>query len=165
MYTVGVIVLSDRAFRGERLDECLPAFQEVLSGTEFEIVDSTIVDDEPESIRKALIQFIESKFQLIFTTGGTGCGQRDNTPEVTGKIVEKPTPGIDEAIRAFSHTKSSYAIYSRGVSGIAGRTLIINLPGSPQAVKEIVTFLLPTLHHPLNLIAGILADCNEDVKR
>ncbi|RME19417.1 MAG: MogA/MoaB family molybdenum cofactor biosynthesis protein [Candidatus Zixiibacteriota bacterium] len=165
MYKVGVIVISDRAARGERRDACLPAFQEALSGSEFEIVDNTIVDDNPENVRLALTQFINTGLQLVFTSGGTGFAPRDNTPEVTREIIEKPAPGIDEAIRTFSRSKSPYAIYSRGVSGIAGQTLIINLPGSPRAVKEIVTFLLPTLHHPLKLIAGRLADCREDIER
>jgi len=165
MFTVGIIVVSDRAFRGERPDACRQAFTEALADSDFEITDSTIVDDEPTNINKALTEFIGREYQLVFTTGGTGCGHRDHTPEATRAIIERLTPGIDEAIRAFSRSKSPYAMYSRGVSGIAGRTLIINLPGSPQAVQEIVGFLLPTLHHPLKLIAGSLADCNEDIKR
>ncbi len=165
MYKVGIIVVSDRAFRGERPDCCLQAFTDVLKKSSFEIADSRLVDDEPENIRSALTEFVTREYQLVFTTGGTGCGNRDHTPEITREIVERFTPGIDEAIRSFSREKTPFAMYSRGVSGIARRTLIINLPGSPQAVNEIVSFLLPTLHHPLKLIAGTLSDCREDTKR
>ncbi len=96
---------------------------------------------------------------LLLTSGGTGCGPRDNTPEVTRQFIKRPTPGIDEAIRRFSTDKSPNALYSRAVSGIGGNTLIINLPGSPTAVKEILQFLLPTISHPLDLLRGRLTDC------
>ncbi len=165
MYSVGIIVVSDRAFRGERPDECLQVFETALEGSGLEICERGLVDDEPRNIKNALEICIARELQLVFTAGGTGCGRRDNTPGVTRSFLDKPTPGIDEAIRRFSSTKSAYAMYSCGVSGIAQRTLIINLPGSPRAVREIIEFLLPTLHHPLSLIEDTLTDCNEDVNR
>ncbi|HDL01462.1 MAG TPA: MogA/MoaB family molybdenum cofactor biosynthesis protein, partial [candidate division Zixibacteria bacterium] len=143
-YSVGIIIISDRASRGEREDGCLPVFKQTLD-SRFEIVESVIVSDDPKNIETALQRFIAKGYNLIFTSGGTGCAARDNTPEVTQKIIERFTPGVDEAIRAFSTTKSTYAIYSRAVSGIAENSFIVNLPGSPKAVKEIVEFLLSTI--------------------
>ena len=163
-YSVGIIIISDRASRGERQDGCLPVFKQTLDNR-FEIVESVIVSDDPKNIETALQNFIAKDYNLIFTSGGTGCAKRDNTPEVTCKLIERFTPGVDEAIRAFSTTKSAYAIYSRAVSGIAKKSFIVNLPGSPKAVKEIVEFLLPTIEHPLRLIANLVKDCQKELRQ
>lgn len=163
-YTVGILVISDRAFSGERPDQTLPCFEKALAGNSFEIRESAIVDDDPSRIEEALKSMVDKQFDLVFTTGGTGCGIRDNTPEVTSRILTKATPGLDEAIRAFSREKSDFAIYSRAVSGLAGKTFIVNLPGSPKAVTEILSFILPTLEHPLKLVAGLVADCVAETK-
>jgi molybdenum cofactor synthesis domain-containing protein len=162
-YSVGVIIISDRAYRGKRKDSCLEVFQRTLDNR-FEIIESTLTNDNPDMIEKSLNDLISKSYNLIFTSGGTGCAERDNTPEVTSKLLDKPTPGIDEAIRTFSKSKSPYAIYSRAVSGIANKSLIINLPGSPKAVKEILEFLLKTIEHPLKLLANQVADCQEELK-
>ena len=159
MFEVGVIVVSDRAARGERKDACLPVFQEHLDGSQYRIAGAVVVSDEPGDVQTALREMIGRKYALIFTAGGTGCGPRDNTPEVTSSLLQKRTPGIDEAIRSCSMAKNRNAAYSRGVSGIAGETLVINLPGSPRAVREILDFLMPGLEHPLRLIAGETVDC------
>jgi molybdopterin adenylyltransferase len=142
-FTVGVIIMSDRAFDGRREDGCIPVFEELLGGPDFEIAATTIVNDDSELIDKALGSYIADGHNLIFTSGGTGCGLRDNTPEVTARLIDRPTPGIDEAIRRFSESKSMFAIYSRSVSGFAVNSLVINLPGSPRAVREVLEFLLP----------------------
>jgi len=163
-YSVGIIIISDRASRGEREDGCLPVFKETLDNR-FEISESAIISDDPKNINTALQDFISKGYSLIFTSGGTGCAPRDNTPEVTKKIIERFTPGVDEAIRTFSTTKSAYAIYSRAVSGIAKNSFIVNLPGSPKAVKEIVAFLLPTIEHPLRLVANLVKDCQKELNQ
>ncbi len=163
-YSVGIIIISDRASRGEREDGCIPVFKETLDNR-FEISETAIVSDDPKNIESALQEFINKQYNLIFTSGGTGCAPRDNTPEVTSNLIERFTPGVDEAIRRFSTTKSAYAIYSRAVSGIAKNSFIVNLPGSPKAVKEIVEFLLPTIEHPLRLIANLVKDCQKELNR
>ncbi len=160
-YTVGIIIISDRAYSGERKDGCIEIFETTLDNR-FQIEDKTIVSDDPKLIEKSLREFIKNKYNLIFTSGGTGFAKRDNTPEVTAKLIEKPTPGVDEAIRVFSQTKSPYAIYSRAISGIVGNSFIINLPGSPKAVQEILEFLQKTIAHPLRLITNQVADCQKE---
>lgn len=163
-YTVGIIIISDRASKGEREDGCIPVFQKTLDDR-FQISETIIVSDDPEKIQTSLLDFISKKYNLIFTSGGTGCAPRDNTPEVTKNIIERFTPGVDEAIRIFSTTKSPYAIYSRALSGISKNSFIVNLPGSPKAVKEIVEFLLPTIEHPLRLIANLVKDCQKELNQ
>ncbi len=163
-YTVGIIIISDRAYSGERKDGCIDVFEATLDNR-FKIEDKAIVNDDPEMIDKSLREFISKNYNLIFTSGGTGFSKRDNTPEITSKLLEKQTPGVDEAIRAFSQTKSAYAVYSRAVSGIVRNSFIINLPGSPKAVKEILEFLLKTIEHPLRLIANQVEDCQKELKR
>lgn len=161
-FTVGVIIVSDRASNGEREDQCLPVFQSSLDAARFDIAKTAIVPDEPTEIRAALEKMIADRCDLIFTSGGTGCGPRDNTPQVTRRLLDKPTPGLDEAIRAFSAEKSRFAAFSRALSGIAGQSFIVNLPGSPKAVAEILEFLNPIIDHPLKLISGRLKDCFEE---
>ncbi len=158
-YSVGIVIVSDRAFSKQREDLCLPLFKSILADTVFDIRETTITSDEPDNIKAVLMGMIGKKINLIITCGGTGCSGRDNTPEVTKGLLDKPTPGLDEAIRQFSRDKSRFAIYSRGVSGIAQKSFIVNLPGSPQAVSEILPFLLSTIEHPLKLIAGQIKDC------
>jgi molybdopterin adenylyltransferase len=161
-YTVGIIIVSDRSYTGERKDECVDAIESAFD-ERFNMTESVIVNDNPEMIEDALVNFISKDYNIIITSGGTGCAARDNTPEATIKLLEKPTPGIDEAIRRYSQTKSAYAIYSRAVSGIVNKSLIINLPGSPRAVKEIVEFLITTIEHPLRLIANQVEDCQKEL--
>lgn len=159
MYDVAVIVVSDRAARGEREDTCIPVFEEHLGGEQFSVIETAVVPDDIEAIQTVLRGMIAKEHALVFTAGGTGCSPRDNTPEATSPLIEKRTPGIDEAIRAFSAQKSPHAAYSRAISGIGGKSLIINLPGSPKAVGEILSFLKPTLGHALRLISGEKIDC------
>lgn len=161
-YTVGVIIISDRVSAGERQDECLPIFENTFDNR-FKIAEKKIISDDPDMIERTLKDFIAKKYNLIFTSGGTGCAERDNTPEISLKLIKKPTPGIDEGIRTFSLTKTPYAIYSRAVSGVADQSLIINLPGAPQAVKDILSFLMPSLEHPLKLIANKIDDCQKEI--
>lgn len=164
-YQVGIIILSDRAFSGEREDGCIPVFRELLTPLDYEIAEAVVISDDPNMIEQTLRSFIANEYPLIITSGGTGCSDRDHTPEITSRLLDKPTPGVDEAIRRFSQTKSKFAIYSRAVSGLAGKSFVLNLPGSPRAVREILEFLLPTLTHPLKLVAGEVKDCNAENTR
>ncbi|MFQ5498306.1 MAG: molybdenum cofactor biosynthesis protein B [Candidatus Zixiibacteriota bacterium] len=164
-YSVAVIVVSDRAASGVRADRCLPVFEELLADSLFDLKSTHIVPDESDAICSALKTCIDQNCDLIMTSGGTGCTERDITPEITRTLLDKPTPGVDEAIRRFSSTKSPNAIYSRAISGIAGRSFVVNLPGSPKAVREILGFLLPTIEHPLGLVAGSITDCETESQR
>lgn len=160
-YSVAVIIVSDRAAGGTRDDACLPLLKELLADSPFEIVDDIVTSDDPDDIDAAFQKMLAGGFNLILTSGGTGCSERDNTPDVTRKFLTKPTPGLDEAIRAYSREIAPMAVFSRAVSGVAGRSFIINLPGSPKAVQEIIRFILPLLEHPLRLVAGQVTDCIE----
>lgn len=164
-FEVAIIIVSDRASAGEREDQCLPVFRAILDSSRFDIVDTAIVSDDPEDIKAALKKMIANGRHLIFTSGGTGCGPRDNTPEVTRRLLEKPTPGLDEAIRTYSATKSRNAYFSRASSGVVGKSFIVNLPGSPKAVGEILEFINPIIEHPLKLIARQIKDCMEEENR
>ena len=157
--SVGIVIISDRVSSEQREDLCLPLFNSILADTAFDVRETMITSDEPNRIKSVLEELIRKKLNLILTCGGTGCGRRDNTPEVTRALLDKPTPGLDEAIRQFSRDKARFVMYSRGVSGVAGKSYIVNLPGSPKAVSEILPFLLPTIEHPLKLIAGQIKDC------
>jgi len=120
-----------------------------------EIVEMRIVPDDLQGLRDLLNELTENEeINLILTSGGTGFGPRDNTPEATRTVIEREAPGIAEAIRRESAVKSPMAILSRAVAGIRGRTLIINLPGSPKAVDECFEVIRPVLHHAINLIGG-----------
>lgn len=158
-YSVGIVIVSDRVSSKQREDLCLPLFKSILTDTLFDVRETAITSDEPDKIKAVLERMISKKLNLIITCGGTGCSNRDNTPEVTRTLLDKPTPGLDESIRQFSRDKSKFANYSRGLSGVAGKSFIVNLPGSPKAVSEILIFLLPTIEHPLKLIAGQIKDC------
>ncbi len=164
MYNVGVVIISDRAACGERKDTCIPVFKMHLDDDEYKLVETAVVPDDIEVIHAAIDKMLDKKYNLVFTAGGTGCSPRDNTPEATLPLIKKRTPGIDEAIRTFSTQKSPHAAYSRGISGINGKSLIINLPGSPKAVGEILSFLKPTLGHPLRLISGEKIDCATELR-
>jgi len=161
-FRVAVIIISDRASSGEREDQCLPVFRSRLAGDVFTLASEIIVSDSPNEIAQALRDCINSEHDLVLTSGGTGCAPRDNTPEVTREFLERPTPGLDEAIRTFSMTKSPNAMFSRAVSGMVGQTLVINLPGSPKAVDEILERFLAPMLHPLKLASGTVTDCQEE---
>ena len=161
-YDTGILVVSDRAAAGERPDACLAVFRRLLAQSSFDIVSEEIVPDEAAIIEDRLRELVRRGVALILTSGGTGCGPRDITPEVTRKLLDKPTPGLDEAIRAESRPHAPFAIFSRAVSGVAGRSFIVNLPGSPRAVAQILEYLLPILEHPVKLVRGEVTDCAEE---
>ena len=149
------ITVSDACARGEREDASGLALVQLLRGIGAEVVDSRILSDDLEPLVRALKEFAAREdVNLIVTTGGTGLGPRDNTPEATRQVIEREAPGIAEAIRAESLKVTPMAMISRGVCGVRSGTLIINLPGSPKAVKESFAVVAPVLPHAIDLLEG-----------
>jgi len=156
----GIISASDRAARGEREDRSGLILKSWLENFGAEVIAYQVVPDDREMIRKDLCHIADRlSCDLILTTGGTGLGPRDNTPEATREVIEKEIPGIAEAIRQTGQKKTSLAVLSRAVAGIRGKTLIINLPGSPEGIQEAVGVLEPILIHAIELIRGEVHDC------
>ncbi len=150
-----VITASDACARGEREDVSGATLVQLLRDLGAEIVDARILSDDLDPLAQSLIEFADrDDVNLIITTGGTGLGPRDNTPEATQRIIEREAPGIAEAIRAESLKVTPMAMISRGVCGVRSGTLIVNLPGSPKAVKESFAVIAPVLPHAMDLLAG-----------
>lgn len=150
-----VITVSDACARGEREDASGAALVESLEAIGANIVDRKVVSDDLDPLVELLRQSAaRSDVNLILTTGGTGLGPRDNTPEATRRIIEREAPGISEAMRVETLKQTPMAMISRGVSGVCSATLIINLPGSPKAVRESFAIIKPVLSHAVDLLAG-----------
>ncbi len=154
MITVGVLTISDGAARGEREDLSGENIRTLVAQLpDATISASVIVPDEIDYITAVLREWSDEKhLNLILTTGGTGLAPRDVTPEATHAIIEREAPGIAEAMRTISLQYTRTAMLSRSVAGVRGHTLIINLPGSPKAVKECLEYILPVLPHAVNLL-------------
>lgn len=160
MFTAAVVTVSDRSFRGERPDGAGPAAAEMLKDAGYQVTETVIVPDEQEEIQTALIRLADEKdIALIVTSGGTGFSPRDVTPEATLAVCQRLTPGIPEAMRSASMAVTPRAMLSRAAAGIRGRSLIVNLPGSPKAVRENLAAVLPALEHGLEMLRGGQADC------
>lgn len=150
-----VITVSDACASGHREDTSGRALVELLSEHGAEIVETKILADDLDPLTNALRMLCErSDVNLIVTTGGTGLGPRDNTPEATLKVIEREAPGVAEAIRAESLKHTPMAMISRGVCGVCSGTLIVNLPGSPKAVRESFAVIKPVLSHAVDLLGG-----------
>ena len=162
---VGILTISDKGYRGEREDKSGSAIREFMSGIKAEIKRYQIVPDEPELIKKALVDFCDQGLDLILTTGGTGFSPRDFTPEATREVIERETPGISEAIRIYGLKKTPRAMLSRAVSGIRKRTLIINLPGSERGVRESLAAVLEVLPHAIEILKGEVSECGSKQKK
>ena len=160
-YRAAVITVSDKGFRGERIDTSGPALCALLKENGFEIACTAIVPDEIEAIREELLRCADQlQIPLILTTGGTGFAERDVTPEATKEVITRETPGIPEAMRAESMRITPRGCLSRSAAGIRGKSLIINLPGSEKAAKENLNAVLPALSHGLKILASEgSADC------
>ncbi len=151
--TAAVLTVSDRSSRGEREDKSGRVIEELLRSIGAEIRVYQIVPDEQNIIARHLKKFADDlKVDLIITTGGTGLTSRDVTPEATLEVIDRRIPGFEEAMRAESIKITPHGMLSRAVSGLRGRTLIINLPGSPKAVKETLSVVLPALPHAVELV-------------
>lgn len=159
-YTAAVLTASDKGAAREREDVSGRLLQELLLREDFVILDYAVVPDERELISAKLrLLCDELRVNLVLTTGGTGFSPRDITPEATLDVVERPAPGIAEAMRAVSMSITPKAMLSRAAAGIRGRTLIINMPGSPKAVKESFGAIIPALGHGLDIMTGAAAEC------
>ena len=159
-YTAAVITLSDKGAAREREDKSGPAIVEMLEAAGYDIKETLLIPDEQSLLEKELMRLSDQRqINVIFTTGGTGFSERDRTPEATIAVCDRMANGIAEAIRNYSMTITPRAMFSRAVSGIRKKTLIINLPGSPKAVKEALEFLLPNLNHGLGILRGTEGEC------
>ena len=160
MFKVGVLTISDKASRNERVDESGKAIKDIVEDFGYEVNYYNIIPDEVEDIKKELIKCSdELKCDLVLTTGGTGFSKRDVTPEATLEVMTRNAFGISEAIRAFSMTITKRAMLSRAVSVIRNETLIVNLPGSPKAVKESLEYIINDLDHGLKILKGVDSEC------
>jgi molybdenum cofactor synthesis domain-containing protein len=160
MFTAGILTISDKGSRGERLDKSGEAIREILSRMEARIANYDIVPDEKELIVGKLVKWVdEDNLDVIITTGGTGLTPRDVTPEATLAVVDRIVPGFAEAMRAESLKKTPHAMLSRAVVGTRGQCLIVNLPGSPKAVRECLEVILPALPHAVETLKGQASEC------
>jgi molybdenum cofactor synthesis domain-containing protein len=155
MIKTGILTISDRASKGEYSDKSGEVIKSGMEDMPAQIIKYEIIPDEPEIIKQKFIEYCDSlKADLVISTGGTGLGPRDFTPEATGDIIEKEVPGISEAIRMAGFKSTKNAMLSRGISGIRGKTLIINFPGSPRACREALSIILEPVKHALEMIQG-----------
>ena len=153
-----IITISDKGSRGEREDKSGPAIREIVEQMGAEVVAQEIVPDERDQIESALRR-LAGEADLVLTTGGTGIAERDVTPEATRAVIEKELPGITEVMRIKSVEVAPTAMLSRAVAGTLGRALIINMPGSPKAVRECLSFIRPAIPHALELLSGEGGEC------
>jgi len=157
-FKTALIVLSDRAADGRRADGCLPVMREQL-GAAYEIVREQVLPDDAGALQAELIDLADSgAAALILTSGGTGLGVRDRTPQATAAVLDYEVPGIAEAIRSASIPIVKTAMLSRAIAGVRHRTLIVNLPGSPKAVAESLGVIVPVLPHALELLGDLTTD-------
>jgi molybdenum cofactor synthesis domain-containing protein len=160
VFTAGILTISDRGSRGERQDKSGQAIREILSSIDARITDYDIVPDEKELIVEKLVKWAdEDNLDVVITTGGTGLTPRDVTPEATLAVVDRIVPGFAEAMRAESLKKTPHAMLSRAVVGTRGKCLIVNLPGSPKAVRECLAVILPALPHAVETLKGEAGEC------
>ena len=155
LFTAAVITSSDRSSAGEREDKSGPLIEQILKGSDYFVNERLLIPDDEDRAYEELKRIAdEGRTDMIITTGGTGFSPRDRMPEATMRAADRNAPGIAEAIRAYSMQVTPRAMLSRAASVIRGQTLIINLPGSPKAVKECLEFVLPSLEHGLLILKG-----------
>jgi molybdopterin adenylyltransferase len=160
MFTLGILTVSDKGSRGEREDESGGVIKETLASLDANLVKYDVVPDEREVVSGKLIEWADEEgIDLILTTGGTGLTPRDVTPEATLAVVDRLAPGFVEAMRAESLKVTPMAMLSRAACGTRGRSLIINLPGSPKAVRECLEVILPALPHAVETLRGEAGEC------
>lgn len=156
----GVLVISDRGWRGERHDKSGQIAKEVISQLSIDVMEYEVVPDEADIISQKLRDWCDNAgLDLILTSGGTGLSARDVTPEATLMVIDKTIPGLTEAMRMETMKKKPEAVLSRAIAGNRGKCLIVNLPGSPKAVQECLDVILPILPHALDVLGGRVSDC------
>jgi molybdenum cofactor synthesis domain-containing protein len=161
MFSIGIITASDKGSRGEREDVSGKTIAAMLAGLG-EVKHYVVVPDEQAALSREMMQMVDNLgVDLVLTTGGTGLGPRDVTPEATLAVIDRLVPGIPEAMRAKSLEITSRAMLSRAVAGVRGRSLIINLPGSPKGVRECLEVVLPVLEHGLAIMKGEAGECGK----
>ena len=155
-----IITMSDsRSQSTEKADESGAVIKEILEANDYEVVHYELISDDLDGIKNSLIRVCDQNISFVLTTGGTGLSKRDNTPEATKAVIEKEVQGISEAMRYHSLQITPRAMLSRGVSGIRQNSLIINLPGSPKAVRENLEYIIPSLRHGLEILRGEASNC------
>ncbi|MCR6515921.1 MAG: MogA/MoaB family molybdenum cofactor biosynthesis protein [Clostridium sp.] len=160
MYTLGIITSSDKGYKGERNDESGKVIAEIAKMRGFEVKRYIVLPDEKDLLRDEMIyQSDELSVNLILTTGGTGFSHRDVTPEATNEVIERLALGIPEAIRSYSMLITKRAMLSRATAGIRGETLIVNMPGSPKACREVLDYILEDLKHGIDILKGDSKEC------
>ncbi len=160
MFRVGIITASDKGSKGEREDLSGKLIAEVVDEKGYKVEEHIVVPDEEDILLKEIIHMTDDlNLDLILTTGGTGFSKRDVTPDATIKACDRMANGIAEAMRYYSLSITPRAMLSRAVSGIRGETLIINLPGSPKAVKESLDYIIDSVHHGLEILTGKADEC------
>ena len=160
MFKVAIVCMSDKGSKGEREDISTQVIEKIILENGYKITKKVLIPDDFQKIKDTLIEICDNNHaDLILTTGGTGFSKRDVTPEATEEIIEKRVPGIPEAIRAYSLTITKRAMLSRATAGIRKDTLIINMPGSPKAVEESLTYIISELKHGLEIMVGSTSDC------
>lgn len=150
----GLITVSTKGHRGERADESGPAMRALLEENGIGVVAQELVPDDVERVATAIVEAARAGANVVLTSGGTGLSPNDVTPEATRRVIDREVPGIAEALRARSLEKTAHGMLSRGVAGALGGALVVNLPGSPKAVRESLEVLLPVLPHAVELLAG-----------
>ena len=160
MFKVAIVCMSDKGSKGEREDISTQVIEKIILENGYKITKKVLIPDDFQKIKDTLIEICDNDHaDLILTTGGTGFSKRDVTPEATEEIIEKRVPGIPEAIRAYSLTITKRAMLSRATAGIRKDTLIINMPGSPKAVEESLTYIISELKHGLEILVGSASEC------
>lgn len=160
MLKIGIITASDKGYVGERIDESGKVIEEIVTEKGYIVEKYIILPDREDALLNEMIYMSdELNVDLILTTGGTGFSERDVTPEATLKAVTKLAPGICEAIRHYSLSITKRAMLSRAVSGIRNKTLIINLPGSPKAVRESLEYIIDSIEHGIEILKGTASEC------
>jgi molybdenum cofactor synthesis domain-containing protein len=155
MFNLGIITISDGVWRKQRSDESGKAIRDSLLGVDSRVVKYEVIPDEADIIASKLAEWAdEGSMDVILTTGGTGLASRDVTPEATLSIVDKVVPGLAEMMRVQTFTATPFSMLSRAVAGVRKRCLIINLPGSPKAVRECLEVILPAIPHAVQIIKG-----------
>ena len=166
MITIGIITASDKGSRGEREDKSGELIKTMMEDAGYQVKNWVILPDDRPTLSEAMIDMADNQgLNLILTTGGTGFSPRDWTPEATKDIIDKEVPGIPEAMRYYSLQITPKAMLSRSAAGIRGNTLIINLPGSPKAVKENLECILGPLKHGMEILLSLDAECGSPVDK